>query len=132
MSLIKLIEFKELGDERGQLFSIESNLNIPFDIKRVYYMLGMENKLPRGFHAHKELNQVAVCIKGHCKFLMDDGKNKDIVSMNSSSTGIVISKLIWHEMYDFSDDCILMVLADDIYNENDYIRNYDDFIKQVK
>lgn len=131
MSIIKLIQFKELGDERGLLFSIESNNNIPFEIKRVYYMLGMDTQLPRGFHAHKELKQIAICIKGSCNILMDNGIKKETIKMNSPGVGLIIDKLLWHEMFDFSDDCVLMVLANDIYNEEDYIRNYDEFIKQV-
>lgn len=127
MSLIDLIEFKPLGDDRGQLFSIESNQNIPFNIKRVYYMFGMQNDVPRGFHAHKELQQFAICIKGSCKLVMDDGTTKEEVVIEKPNIGIVIDKLIWHEMHDFSEDCILMVIASDLYDESDYLRSYDDF-----
>lgn len=130
MSLIDLIDFKSLGDDRGQLFSLESNQNIPFDIKRVYYMFGMQDDLPRGFHAHKELQQVAICIKGRCKMIMDDGTTKEEVVIEKPNTGIIIDKLIWHEMHDFSVDCILMVIASDYYDESDYIRDYDEFLKQ--
>jgi dTDP-4-dehydrorhamnose 3,5-epimerase-like enzyme len=127
VSLIDLIEFKPLGDDRGQLFSIESNQNIPFNIKRVYYMFGMQNDVPRGFHAHKELQQFAICIKGSCKLVMDDGTTKEEVVIEKPNIGIVIDKLIWHEMHDFSEDCILMVIASDLYDESDYLRSYDDF-----
>ena len=127
MSLIDLIDFKSLGDERGQLFSLEAKQNIPFDIKRVYYMFGMQGDVPRGFHAHKVLQQVAICIKGSCKMIMDDGKAKEEVVIDKPNTGIMIDKLIWHEMHDFSEDCILMVIASDLYDESDYLRNYNDF-----
>lgn len=127
MSLIDLIDFKPLGDDRGQLFSLEANQNIPFDIKRVYYMFGMQGDLPRGFHAHKELQQVAICIKGSCKMIMDDGTTKEEVVIDKPNTGIMIDKLIWHEMHDFSENCILMVIASDLYDESDYLRNYNDF-----
>jgi dTDP-4-dehydrorhamnose 3,5-epimerase-like enzyme len=132
VSLINLIDFKSLGDDRGQLFSLEGNQNIPFDIKRIYYMYGMQSDVPRGFHAHKELQQVAICIKGSCKLQMDDGRIKEEVVIGKANVGLVIDKLIWHEMHDFSDDCILMVIASDHYDENDYIRNYKQFIKFIE
>jgi dTDP-4-dehydrorhamnose 3,5-epimerase-like enzyme len=132
VSLINLIDFKSLGDDRGQLFSLEGNKNIPFDIKRIYYMYGMQSDVPRGFHAHKELQQVAVCIKGSCKLQMDDGRIKEEIVIGKANTGLVIDKLIWHEMHDFSDDCILMVIASDHYDENDYIRNYKQFMKFIE
>ncbi|MCG7531155.1 FdtA/QdtA family cupin domain-containing protein [Psychrobium sp. MM17-31] len=127
MSLIKLIKFESLGDERGQLISLESNKNIPFDIKRVYYMHGMESDKPRGFHAHKDLQQVLVCVSGSCKILMDDGKQQETVELSDSSVGLFIDKMIWREMHDFSGDCVLMVLANAWYDESDYIRGYDVF-----
>jgi dTDP-4-dehydrorhamnose 3,5-epimerase-like enzyme len=131
MNLKQLLDFKPLGDARGQLFSIEGNQNIPFDIKRVYYMFGMDSALPRGFHAHKELQQVAICMKGNCKMLLDNGKVKEEITLDRSDFGVVIDELIWHEMHDFSDDCILMVIASDYYDEDDYIRDYDEFLKTV-
>jgi dTDP-4-dehydrorhamnose 3,5-epimerase-like enzyme len=91
-------------------------------------MYGMQSDVPRGFHAHKELQQVAICIKGSCKLVMDDGTTKEEVVIDTPNTGIVIDKLIWHEMHDFSENCILMVIASDLYDESDYLRNYDDFL----
>lgn len=131
MSLIKLINFPSLGDERGALVALESNQNIPFDIKRVYYIFGTQQGVSRGFHAHKQLKQVAVCITGKCRMLLDDGKTKESVWLDSATKGILIEDMVWHEMHDFSDDCVLLVLASDHYDESDYIRNYDEFIKMV-
>ncbi|HIF9205989.1 TPA: sugar 3,4-ketoisomerase [Photobacterium damselae] len=128
MSLINLIEFKHLGDDRGGLISLEQNKNIPFDIKRVYYIFDTQQGVTRGFHAHKDLQQVAICIKGSCRFLMDDGHNKAEVVLDKPNIGILIDVMQWHEMHDFSDDCVLLVLASDYYDEADYIRNYDDFL----
>jgi dTDP-4-dehydrorhamnose 3,5-epimerase-like enzyme len=130
VSLIKLIDFPSLGDERGSLVAIEGNKNIPFDIKRVYYIFGTHKNIARGFHAHKELNQVAVCITGKCRMLLDNGNTKDNVWMDSATKGVLIEDMVWHEMHDFSDDCVLLVLASAHYDESDYIRNYDDFLKQ--
>ena len=131
MNLIKLIDLPSLGDERGSLVAIEGNKNIPFDIKRVYYIFGTQKDIARGFHAHKELNQVAVCITGKCRMLLDNGNTKENVWMDSATKGVLIEDMVWHEMHDFSDDCVLLVLASDIYDESDYIRNYQAFIKAV-
>ena len=79
---IKMVDFKILGDKRGSLISLEQNINIPFDIKRVYYVFGTKNKVRRGFHAHKRLNQLAVCVSGSCKFLLDNGKEKKNILLN--------------------------------------------------
>lgn len=131
MSLIKLIDFALLGDERGSLVSLEASRNVPFDFKRVYYIFGTGQGVSRGFHAHKQLSQVAVCVKGSCRIVMDDGVVSEDVTLNSPEVGIVIDKMIWHEMHDFTEDCVLLVLADDYYFENDYIRDHKDFINMV-
>lgn len=131
MSLIKLIDFPALGDDRGSLVALESNNSVPFDIKRVYYLFGTQEGVSRGFHAHKALKQVAVCVTGKCKMFLDDGKEKDEVWLDSSTKGVVIEKMVWHEMHDFSADCVLLVLASEYYDEADYIRDYDDFIEKV-
>ncbi len=131
MNLIKLIDFSPLGDERGSLVALESNNTVPFDIKRVYYLFGTKEGVSRGFHAHKALKQVAVCVTGKCKMLLDNGKEKAEVWLDSSTKGIFIESMVWREMHDFSDDCVLLVLASEHYDEADYIRDYDDFIKKV-
>jgi len=130
MSLIKLIDFPPLGDERGSLVAVEGNKNIPFDIKRVYYIFGTQKDIARGFHAHKELNQVAVCITGKCRMILDNGNTKENVWMDSATKGVLIEDMVWHEMHDFSDDCVLLVLASEQYDESDYIRDYVDFLKE--
>ncbi|HJE75597.1 FdtA/QdtA family cupin domain-containing protein [Pseudomonas sp. FP215] len=132
MSLIKLLDIKKLGDHRGHLVVLENNKSIPFAIKRVYYLTGTQAGVPRGFHAHKELTQAAVCVSGRCLMKMDDGINKDEIWLDSSDKAIVIDKMIWHEMHEFSADCVLLVLADDYYDEEDYIRNYDVFLELTK
>ena len=128
---LNIINFKSLGDERGLLISLEQNRNIPFEIKRIYYIFKTKRDVIRGYHAHKNLKQVAVCISGTCKFLLDNGKKKINVLLDSPSKGLLIDEMIWHEMYDFSEDSVLMVLADDFYDESDYIRDYNDFLKMV-
>ena len=132
MSLIDLMEFKVMGDERGQLVALESGKNIPFEIKRVYYLTGTLPGVPRGFHAHKQLKQIAVCVSGKCRMLLDNGDQKEEVWLDNPSKAIHIGPMVWHEMYDFSHDCVLLVLASEHYDESDYIRNYDDFLGIVK
>lgn len=129
--LINLIDFMVLGDERGALIALESNNQIPFDMNRVYYLYGTKPGVARGFHAHKKLKQLAVCIKGSCRFVMDDGSNKQEVILSTPDKGLLIDAMQWHEMYDFSDDCVLLVLANQPYDESDYIRDYSRFIEAV-
>ena len=124
-----IIDFKILGDERGQLIALEQQKNIPFDIKRVYYIFETLKGVRRGFHAHKALQQVLVCVKGSCDVLIDNGQTKKIISLDRSDKGLYIGPMIWHEMFDFSEDCVLMVLASDHYDEADYIRNYTRFLE---
>ncbi|MDR9766988.1 FdtA/QdtA family cupin domain-containing protein [Shewanella baltica] len=131
MSLITLIDFPELGDPRGNLIALEANNNIPFDIKRVYYIYGTAHGVARGFHAHKALKQVAICLTGSCRFVMDNGVAKQDIILDSCKQGLLIDIMQWHEMYDFSDDCILLVLASDIYDESDYIRDYISFLAEA-
>ena len=132
MSLIKTISLKSLGDERGSLVALEGNKSVPFDIKRVYYIFDTKQGVSRGFHAHRNLKQVAVCVIGSCRFILDNGNQRDEVVLDKSTTGLLIDNLIWREIYDFSPDCVLMVLANEHYNESDYIRDYQSFIKEVK
>ncbi|WP_180182882.1 GNAT family N-acetyltransferase [Acinetobacter sp. YH01020] len=126
MSLVKLIDLPNFGDERGGLVAIESNQSIPFDVKRLYYIFNTVDK-PRGFHAHLDLKQVAICLKGSCRFILDDGRQKEEIVLNSPDQGLLIEGLIWREMHDFSEDCVLLVLASDHYDESDYIREYEQF-----
>lgn len=124
--------FQQHGDERGMLVSLEEFNDIPFEIKRVYYMYDTKKGVHRGFHAHKSLEQILICIHGSCKILLDNGKEKKIVSLEKPYEGLYVANNIWREMFDFSPDAVLMVLASDIYNEKDYIRDYDEFLKGVK
>lgn len=128
MSLIEWVELPNFGDERGSLVVVESNKNIPFDVKRLYYIYDAKPEIPRGFHAHKELSQIAFCLKGKCKMLMDNGVDKKEVWLDQPNRGLLIPPMVWHEMHDFSDDCVLLVLASNCFDESDYIRNYENFI----
>lgn len=131
MNLISWIDLPNLGDERGGLVVAEASKNIPFKVNRIYYIFDAKPEIPRGFHAHKELQQVAFCIRGKCRMLMDNGIDKQEVWLDQANKGLMIPPFVWHEMHDFSEDCILLVLASEHYNESDYIRNYDDFLTAV-
>lgn len=128
---IKLIQLQKHGDERGQLVALEETKNIPFPIKRVYYMFETGGGVRRGFHAHYKLQQLAIPVRGSCRIILDDGAERIEVYLDNPAQGLAIDPMIWHEMYDFSSDCVLMVLADDFYDESDYIRNYEDFIEVI-
>lgn len=127
-----LKNFAVTTDSRGTLVALESFIDIPFDIKRVYYIYNTSEGTSRGYHAHKNLQQIAICISGSCKFILDNGDVKQSVILNSPSQGLYIGSNTWREMHDFSENCILLVLASDVYNEDDYIRNYDEFLDYVK
>lgn len=129
---IKLIQLQSHGDERGSLVSLEEEKNIPFPIKRVYYVFNTKDKVRRGFHAHKKLKQLAIVVKGSCRFLLDDGNEKIEVLLDNPAQGLYIESFVWREMFDFSEDCVLMVLADSIYDEADYVRDYELFLNMIK
>ena len=129
MSLIQLVDFPILGDSRGYLIALEESKDISFQIKRVYYIFGTKEGVARGFHAHKELEQLAICVSGKCRMLMNDGSNSESVWLDSPSKGIYIGKNVWHEMHDFSPDCVLLVMASEYYDESDYIRDYNSFLE---
>ena len=130
--VVKIYQFNPHGDERGELVALEERKDIPFDIKRVYYMYNTIADAVRGKHAHKNLQQVLICVHGSCKVSLDDGIEKRIVVLNKPNEGLYITNNMWREMYDFSNDAVLMVLASELYDEKDYIRNYDEFLKFVR
>ena len=121
------ISLKGNTDGRGLLVSLESKKNVPFDIKRVYFLTHLKSDHPRGFHAHKKLKQLMVCVSGSCDLILDDGKSRETFKLDSPTQGVLVENFIWREMHNFSENCVLMVLADEYYDENDYIRDYEQF-----
>lgn len=128
----KLINLKVFGDERGKLISLEGNINIPFEIKRVYYIFDTVPYHERGKHAHKELEQIIVAMDGACQFVLDDGKNREVVWLYRPDVGLYIGKNMWREMRHFSYGCKLMVLANKHYDEKEYIRDYSKFLESLQ
>lgn len=131
MQVIKYV-FQPHGDERGQLVALEEFNDIPFRIKRVYYMYDTGQGIVRGHHAHKSLEQILVCIHGSCKIKLDNGYEKKVVPLEKPYEGLYVGAGMWREMYDFSPDAVLMVLASEIYKEEDYIRDYDAFLDMLQ
>ena len=132
MSIYKTYNLVQLGDERGSLIALDKLSGLPFDIKRVYYVFNTKSGVARGFHAHKKLHQMAVCLSGSCRMVLDDGVSRESIEMNSSSIGIGLPPMLWHEMHDLSANCILLVVASDYYDEDDYIRDYQFFFEASK
>ena len=130
MQVIKYA-FQQHGDDRGMLVALEEYKDIPFEIKRVYYMYDTKKNVHRGFHAHKKMEKILICIHGSCKVLLDNGTEKKIVSLEKPYEGLYIANNMWREMYDFSEDAVLMVLASEYYKEEDYIRDYNEFLRMV-
>lgn len=131
MQVVKYM-FQPHGDERGQLVSLEELKDIPFRIKRVYYMYDTVSGVTRGFHAHKSLQQILVCVHGSCKVRLDNGHEKKVVALEKPYEGLYIANNMWREMFEFSSDAVLMVFASELYDESDYIRDYDEFLRFVK
>ena len=129
MSLIKWVDFPALGDERGSLVALEAEKTVPFKIKRVYYIFGTQIEASRGFHAHHNLQQVAICVTGKCRMVLDVGAQRQEAWLDSPTKGLIVGDLVWREMHNFSHDCVLLVLASEHYDENDYIRDYDEFLR---
>lgn len=123
--------FPPHGDDRGQLVAIEAQKDIPFPVRRVYYIYDTAQGVRRGFHAHKCLEQILICVHGSCKILLDNGREKETVALDSPTEGLYIANNMWREMYDFSPDAVLLVLASQHYDESDYIRDYNAFLKFV-
>jgi len=128
--VIKLQSFDDFPD--GNISIAEGKKSVPFEIKRVYFINNLFNKKSvRGKHAHKKLEQIIFCVNGRFTLDFDDGVNKQSIVLEDAHSGIRLGPMLWHEMRGFSNDCVILVLASDYYNEDDYIRNYDEFLKVV-
>ncbi len=128
---VKTYTFAPHGDDRGQLVAVEAMKDLPFEVKRVYYIYDTLPGVRRGFHAHKNLQQILLCVNGSCKIHLDDGTDTAEVTLDKPNEGLYIANNMWREMYDFSPGAVLLVLASQYYDEADYIRNYEDFLKMV-
>lgn len=129
--ICKVINFKDLGDERGKLVVIEGGQSIPFDIQRVFYIYGSDASVVRGQHANRESEFVLINVAGTSKVRITDGKDEIIVELNKPMMGVYIPRMIWKDMYDFSSDSVLLVLASTHYDGGEYIRDYNDYLNII-
>lgn len=125
-------EFTDFTDKRGSLVALEGLRNIPFEIKRVYYIYNTKLDKPRGFHAMRDSRQMLVCVSGSCDIILDDGHKRHTMHLKSADQGLFIDKLIWHELHNLSEGCVLLILSDYYYKEEDNIREYEDFLETIK
>ena len=129
--LCPIIQFSDFGDERGKLVVVEGGIGIPFEIKRVFYIYESDRTVVRGQHANKDSEFVLINVSGESKVRITDGKEELIVELNRPMMGLYIPKMIWKDMYDFSSDSVLLVLASTHYDGNEYVRNYDEYVKLI-
>ena len=127
----KILEFGDLGDERGKLVVVEGAQDIPFDIQRVFYIYGSDSEVVRGQHANRNSEFVLINVSGSSKVRVDNGFEEDIIELNRPRMGLYLPTMLWKDMYDFSADSVLLVLANTHYDGHEYIRDYDEFIKEV-
>ena len=133
---VKMLEFSEKGDERGRLVIIEGGQDIPFEVKRVFYIYGSDKDVMRGQHANRRTEFVLINVAGTSKVKVKDGRGNEVIfCLNRPHTGVYLPAMVWKDMYDFSEDSVLLVLASEHYDAEEYIRDYDAFayeIEQVK
>ncbi|EAL3117017.1 WxcM-like domain-containing protein [Campylobacter coli] len=127
----KILNFNVKSDSRGSLIALENLKEIPFEVKRIYYIYDTKPDFPRGAHAHKELEQVLIMMDGSCELVLNDGKDIKNIILNRPDMGIFIGKNMWREMKNFSYGAKLLVLASDFYNEKEYIRDYAEFLRNI-
>lgn len=122
-----IMRFRDLGDERGKLVVIEGNQTVPFEIKRVFYIYGSDSSVVRGQHANRESEFVLINVAGKSKVRITDSNEEFVVELDEPMMGVYIPQNIWKEMYDFSNDSVLLVLASTHYNSSEYIRDYQEY-----
>lgn len=130
--MYKMLEFADLGDERGNLIVIEGGQQIPFEIKRVFYMYNSDNQVVRGQHANINSEFVLINVAGKSKVKVDNGTESKIIELDRPHMGIYLDKMLWKDMYDFSEDSVLLVLANTHYDGKEYIRDYDKYLEIIK
>lgn len=127
----KILEFGDLGDERGNLVVVEGSQDIPFDIKRVFYIYGSDSEVVRGQHANRNSEFVLINVSGTSKVRVDNGFEEEIIELNRPRMGLYLPTMLWKDMYEFSADSVLLVLTNTHYDGKEYIRDYDEYLKEV-
>lgn len=132
LSNCKIVDLPKIADPRGNLTFIEGERNIPFDIKRVYYLYDVPGGATRAGHGHKTLQQLIIAMSGSFDVTLDDGTERQRYHLNRSYNGLYVCSMMWREIDNFSSGSVCMVLASDFFDESDYFRYYDDFLEAVK
>lgn len=133
MDGVKLLNFQQNGDTRGQMVVVEGLQHVPFEIKRIFYSYGTEQNAVRGKHSNHKSEFVMVCVAGSCKILVKDGKgNEEEYCLDKPNVGLYLPKLVWKEMYDFSKDCVLLVMSSEHYDSEEYIRDFEQLVQLMK
>ena len=127
----RILEFGDLGDERGNLVVVEGEQDIPFEIKRVFYIYGSDSEVVRGQHANRKSEFVLINVSGTSKVRVDNGSEEDIIELNRPRMGLYLPTMLWKDMYEFSEDSVLLVLTNTHYDGAEYIRDYDEYVKEV-
>lgn len=132
VSGVQMLEFSQRGDERGHLVVAEGMQDVPFDIKRIFYIYGSDKNVIRGKHANKKSEFVLINVAGTSKVLVKDGKdNEAVFSLNRPHTGVYLPRMVWKEMFDFSEDSVLLCLSSEHYDAQEYVRDYEEFVKMI-
>ncbi len=129
---VELVQLLANESDKGSLIAIEGSDTIPFDIARVYYIYGVGAGDRRGFHSHKDLEQVLICVNGSVKILVEDGFTRDVIELNSPDQGLYVGPMVWREMFDFSEGAVLMVLASRKYMPSDYEKDHERFLSSAR
>lgn len=132
MQNVRPIEFKKITDGRGNLTPIEYPIDIPFEIKRIYYIYNVGEGVPRGFHSHKDLEQILLAVNGNIDILVKTPEEEQIIRLDDPAKGLYIGPMIWREMHNFSNQAVLLVLASNVYDEKDYLRDYNEYEKEYQ
>lgn len=130
--MYKILRFKELGDDRGNLVVVEGDKDIPFEIKRIFYIFGSDFNVVRGQHANRNSEFVFINVAGSSNIKITNGKETKIIKLDKPMDGVYLPKMIWKEMYDFSKDSVLLVLASTHYDNTEYIRDFNEYLKIMK
>lgn len=128
---VEKIDLRVISDDRGSLIALERYLNLPFGIRRIYFIFGTQEEVSRGYHAHRDLQQLIICVSGSCRITLDDGTKPVNYVLDMPNKAVLVRNMVWREMHDFSNDCVLMVVASEAYDERDYIRDHSEFLRLI-
>ena len=128
---VNVLQFKQNGDQRGHLVVVEGNKDIPFSIARIFYIYGSDREVVRGCHANRRSEFVLINVSGTSKVKVMDGKTKKVIVLDKPHMGVYLPKMVWKEMYDFSEDSVLLCIASEVYDPSEYIRDYAEYLKEI-